>query len=483
MIRKPLAGVAATALLAAAAAAAAAAAPSPDAAARLRMAESWLATQLARDGVVGASAAVVHGEETIWARGFGYANAEARVPATPDTRYSVCSISKLFTSMLAMQERDAGRLDLDAPVETILPWARLQPVEGQDGPVTARAIMSHVAGLPREIDFPYWSEARFPDSPTIRARVGEQAMLYRGFDQYQYSNLGLTLLGEMAATTAGGEFGPLVTRRILAPLGLTNTTPEIPLALRGKALAIGYTARGTGWSRQPFPPYTLNGVAPAAGFASTANDLARFAGWQFRLLRTGGDEVLKASTLREMQRAHWVTPDRPDEARGLGFAILSQGGKTLVGHAGWCPGYRSQLLMRLPDRIAVVLLTNVDDADTSALAREVYDLVSPPLLADAAPAKRTRDFSAFEGRYGLPESASDQLVVQLGDELVSLPLFLASGAAKSLTRWKPSGDDRFRRVLESGAPGDELRFDRDRRGQVTRLWIHSNPMNRMGESR
>ncbi|WP_448580538.1 serine hydrolase domain-containing protein [Thermaurantiacus sp.] len=457
------------------------AAPSPDAAARLRMAEAWLETQLARDGVVGASAAIVSGEDTIWAKGFGLANAAGRVPATPDTRYSVCSISKLFTSMLAMQERDSGRLDIDAPIETVLPWAKLAPAEGQDGPVTARAIMSHVAGLPRETDLPYWSEVRFPEPAAIRARVPEQAMLYRGFDQFQYSNLGMTLLGEMAAATAGQPFAPLVTNRILAPLGLTRTTPEIPIALRGRELAIGYTSRRTGWAREPFPPYTLNGVAPAAGFASTAHDLARFAAWQFRLLRQGGEEVLKASTLREMQRTHWVAPDRPDQAWGLGFAIISHGGKTLVGHGGWCPGYRSQLLMRVPDRIAVILLTNVDDADASALTREVYDLVAPALVADASPKPRTRDLGAFEGRFGRPRTASDLYVAQLGDELLTLPLFQAMGTAKALTRWKPAGEDRFRRLLDSGALGDELRFERDRNGRVVRLWIHSNPMERMGD--
>ncbi|MFN3592563.1 MAG: serine hydrolase, partial [Thermaurantiacus sp.] len=62
-----------------------ASAANPDVSARLRMAEAWLGTQLGREGVVGASVAVVHGEETLWARGFGMANPARRVPATPDT--------------------------------------------------------------------------------------------------------------------------------------------------------------------------------------------------------------------------------------------------------------------------------------------------------------------------------------------------------------------------------------------------------------
>jgi CubicO group peptidase (beta-lactamase class C family) len=473
------------ALAAALLAAPAAAASDPDVAARLRMAEAWLGTQLARDGVTGASAAIVHGEEALWARGFGMANPARRIAATPDTRFSICSISKLFTSMLAMQERDAGRLDLDAPVGRVLPWFRIGPVEGSDGPpepVTARGILVHASGLPRETDIPYWREVAFPDSAAIRARVPQQAMLYPGFQTYQYSNLGMTLLGDMAAATAGQPFGALVTARILAPLGLTRTTPDLPLALHGTELAVGHSARRMGWARRPIPPYTLNGIAPAAGFASTANDLARFAAWQFRLLASGGEEVLKAATLRDMQRTHWVTPDKPDEARGLGFAIIPHGGKTLVGHGGYCPGYRSSLLMRPQERIGIVLLANVDDLDTAALARELYDLVAPGLGSGAAPAARTADWSAFEGRYGRPQSALDMLVVQVGNELLTLPLFQPRGVAREIERWQPAGPDRFRRLLEFGALGEELRFARDGRGRVTQMWRHSNPLDRMPDT-
>ncbi|MFQ3666788.1 MAG: hypothetical protein SNJ79_12310, partial [Sphingomonadaceae bacterium] len=78
-------------------------------------------------------------------------------------------------------------------------------------------------------------------------------------------------------------------------------------------------------------------------------------------------------------------------------------------------------------------------------------------------------------------SAGDWQIVQLGDELMSVPLFVGTGVAKASTRWRPSGEDRFRRVLDSGALGDELRFERDRAGRVVRLWVHSNPMQRMGD--
>ena len=455
----------------------------PDVAARLRAAEAWLGTQLARDGIPGASAAIVHDQQVLWSRGYGHANLKASVPATPSTRYSICSISKLFTSMAAMRERDAGRLDIDAPVSRYLSWYNIREVDKADGPVTARGIMSHVAGLPRESDTPYWREAKFPDIATVRARLGEQSNLYPRFAAQQYSNLGMTLLGEMVAASSKQDYHAYVRDHLLRPLGLRHTTSELPIELHGRDFAVGYTSRQTGWSRDPFPAYKLNAIAPAAGFASTAMDLGKFASWQFRLLEQGGETVLRASTLREMHRVHWMTPDKPDETWGLGFANYVHNGKSFVGHGGWCPGYRSALMMRPQDKLAIILLTNADDTSTGRLTRELYDLVGPDIAraakATKAPEARKADLRAFEGLYGARRSASDVYVSQIGDDLVTTSLYSETNTAKNATRWRHQGGKLFRRVREDDSLGEELRFETDSSGRATRLWVHSNPLDRI----
>jgi CubicO group peptidase (beta-lactamase class C family) len=454
----------------------------PDLAARLRAAEAWLGTQLARDGVTGASAAIVHDQQILWSKGFGYANLRGKVPATPATRYSICSISKLFTSMAAMRERDAGRLNIDAPVSQYLGWYNIRDVEKPDGLVTARAIMSHVAGLPRESDTPYWREAKFPDIATVRTRLAEQSNLYRPYAAQQYSNLGMTLLGEMVAATSKQDYHDYVSANFLKPLGLTHTTSELPVERHGKDFAVGYASRLTGWSRDAIPPYKLNAIAPAAGFASSAIDLGKFASWQFRLLANGGEEVLRASTLREMHRVHWMTPDKPEETWGLGFASFMHAGKSFVGHSGWCPGYRSALIMRPQEKLAIVLLTNVDDTSIGRLPRELYDLVGPEVAkaakATAPPAPRKANFHAYEGTYGEGRSASDVHVAQVGDELVSISLYQESNVAKGATRWRHQGGSVFRRIREDDSLGEELRFEMDPSGRPKRLWVHSNPLDR-----
>jgi CubicO group peptidase (beta-lactamase class C family) len=468
----------------------------PKVSARLRAAEAWIETSLARENIAGASMAIVHDQQVVWSRGFGHANVERRLAATPQTRYSICSISKLFTSMAAMRERDAGRLDIDQPVSAYLPWYNIRDVQRPDGPVTARAIMSHVAGLPREADTPYWSDVRFPDIATVRARLGEQTNLYRAYDHLQYSNLGMALLGNVVEATSGQDYHAYIRANFLTPLGLTRTTSEIPVRMRGGELAIGYAARRTGWNRDAIPAYTLNALAPAAGFASTAEDLGRFASWQFRLLASGGENVLRSSTLREMQRVHWMTPDSPNETWGLGFGTYQHAGKTFVGHGGYCPGYRTTLMMRPQDKLAIVVLMNVDDGESGRIARQLYDLAGADIVRAAAaltppagPAPRPQqppetagptpaaDLAPYEGTYRTSRSASDVYVAPYGNELMVIDLFVDTPAS-DITRLRHVEGDRFRVVRPNDTLAEEVRFDRDRQGRVTRIWWHSNYLDR-----
>jgi CubicO group peptidase (beta-lactamase class C family) len=495
-MRRAAAAVALTAMLFPAPAVSQEIAQDPKVAARLRSAEAWIQTQLASENVAGASMAIVHDQEVVWSRGFGYANVARKVPATPRTRYSICSISKLFTSIAAMRERDAGRLDIDRPISDYVSWYNIRDVESPDGPVTARGIMSHVAGLPRESDTPYWTQVKFPDIATVRARLGEQTNLYRAYEHLQYSNLGMTLLGEAVAATAKQNYHDYVRANLLAPIGLSRTTSELPLRLRGGEFAIGYGARRTGWAREPIHGYTLNALAPAAGFASTAEDLGRFASWQFRLLAGGDQKILKPSTLREMHRVHWMTPDDPNETWGLGFASYQHGGKTFVGHGGYCPGYRTTLMMRPQDKLAFIVLFNIDDGDPGRFARQLHDLAGADILRAAAAAKPSTgpepqpqqppaaappvpavDLSRFEGTYAGTHSADDLYVAPYGNELMVLDLF-APRPADEIIRLRHVEGNRFVRLRKNDSLAEEIRFDTDRNGRATRLWWHSNYLDR-----
>jgi CubicO group peptidase (beta-lactamase class C family) len=252
---------------------------------------------------------VVHDQSVLWSRGFGQAHVERAVPATAETMYSICSISKLFTSVAVMQQRDASRLTLDDPVAKHLPWMTIEQSFEGSGPVTVRGILTHSSGLPREVDFPYWT-GPVPVPPATRCSEIPVKTPYPA--SATSTRTGPHLAGELAAATSGQPFGEYVRRSILDPLGLRDTRTDHEDALRGGRLATGYTGVRRDGSRQAVPRYAVRGIAPAAGFTSTVLDLGRFASWQFRVLGAAGGtatEVLAANTLREMQRVQWMDPD------------------------------------------------------------------------------------------------------------------------------------------------------------------------------
>lgn len=449
----------------------------PRVASALELARTWLEAQRAYERIPGVSAEILHDQEVLWSGGFGKADVADGRPASADTIFSICSISKLFTSVAVMRERDTGRLRLDDPVGKHLSWFHLKKTEGE-GEVTIEGLLTHASGLPRESDYPYWSapDFAFPTHEQIVAKISSQSELYPPETSFQYSNLGLTLAGEIVASTSGMPYADYVRENILGPLKLTSTTPEMPEPERSKRLATGYTALDREGRRKPLPFFKANGIAPAAGYASTAGDLGRFAAWQFRLLGRGGSEILKATTLREMQRVHWIEPDF-ETVFGLGFAIRRNDSKIFVGHGGSCPGYRTELLLMPEEKVATVFLANAQGVDSWQWARRLYDIVAPAVRdAVKEPGKgKTPDpeLRKYAGTYGGQPWAGEIAVLPWEDGLAMLELPTME-PVKDLVKLKKTGENTFRRIRKDEKLGEEVVFEMGPDGKPIRFTHHSN---------
>jgi len=455
--------------------------------------ETWLDAQRAYENIPGISAALVHDQELIWAGATGLADPESGAPATPQTAYSICSISKLFTAIGVMQLRDEGRLRLDDRVTDLLPWFDIREAYEGAPSVTVRGILTHSAGLPRESDFPYWVEPfDFPTREQVVERLGEQEMLYPADRYYQYSNLGLTLAGEIVAEVSGTPYGEYVRSHILDPVGMTATWPEIAEYPHPERLAAGYSATRRDGTRKRMPPFAVEGVVPAAGFASTVEDLARFASWQFRVIETGGDEVLGANTLREMQRVHWLDPGW-QTTRGLGFGIYRSDGVTYVGHYGLCPGYYSALRMHVPSQLAAIVMMNAIALSPAALSQEAIQIIGPAveqaiddgraaqqgtLRSDYEPALLPPEFERFIGSYDENPWGGEAAVVawEAGLAILWLPTM---SPVDGLTPLEHAEGNRFRRIRDDGELGETYEFVEDDNGQVVGLRYHSNTYPRL----
>ena len=414
----------------------------------------WLEAQRAYTQIPGVSFAIVHDQELVATGGFGRADLSLGRIASADTIYSICSISKLFTSIAIMQLRDKGKLRLDDAVAQHLPWFQLRRSRGE-GEITIEGILTHASGLPRESDYPYWSGPDFisPSRDDLVRRIREQDALYAPEAHFQYSNLGLALAGEIVAAASHLSYATYVRKNILDPLAMNSTYSDMPASERGKRLATGYSALTRKGTRDPMPFLLAKPWRLPWGYASTARDLARFASWQFRLLRNGGDEVLRATSLREMYRVHWMEPDL-QTIWGLGFGIVIEDGKLAAAHDGSCPGYRTVFGLVPDDMITIVFLTDAQGVEVMEYLKPILRLLTPAIRAAVKdPGKGEPVPAALQKYVGTYATrAEDGEVVKL----------------------KQLGPDTFRRVRADDALGEEIVFELGPDGMAKRFKRYSD---------
>jgi D-alanyl-D-alanine carboxypeptidase len=445
----------------------------PGVAARLEVLDAWIAETVESREQPGLSIGIVYDQELIWAKGYGFADVQAKTPATPSTIYRIASITKLFTATALMQLRDQGKLQLDDPVRKYLPWFSIKDPFADDPTITIRHLMTHLAGLPRGSAGLPEGQRGFASRDQMIASLPEQELAIATETEFKYSNLAWALAGEIVAQVSGEPYDAYVERRILKPLAMTATyvrpTPTTP------GLATPYSRRVPGKPRRVQTFSDWAGLTPAANMGSTVEDLAKFAALQFRDEPAAAAAVLKGSTLREMQRVQWLRPDWKS-GQGLGFAIRRVDDQVQFGHGGSTAGFRTQIQMRPADKMAVIVLTNGDDGDPGHYVEQAFTLVGPAIRSATQTAKTATApdpaWQRYVGRYGREDADTESRITILNGELT----LLTSDAMVSDNPWEarvrlvPVREHVFR--MQGGSSSGELVvFHVDPQGRTTGMRV------------
>ncbi len=446
------------------------AAEAPPVKAALRIADEWLEYQVARQNLPSLSIGLVIGGDLLFKKSYGYADVESRTPATADTIYSICSVSKVFTAAAALQLRDANELSLDQEISELIPWYRKRDTFPAGGPVTVHGLLSHSSGLPDDLKGTYWSDQRFPSRDEVEELLNEATALFPASTREEYSNVGYEMAGFVVEETAGRSFADYIRSEFLEPLGMDDTTLDIPVG--DPKLATGYSGGGRSNQRDEIAPYQIKSLTAAAGMASTVNDLLKFVTWQFRVLASGETEILSPSTLREMMTVQWFNPGQTAH-RGYGYSVVDLGGQTIAGKDGGCPGYVSLVILDPQTQLGGVLLINANGADPWAFLRGASELLGPALgraaaMAQASMGEAPTDLSRFEGVYRGYPSDMEVVLVADGGTLVQASLNTLSPAG-GLVKLRPVGDLRFERLGSNGETVAEVVFVPDGDGAIAEL--------------
>jgi len=352
--------------------------------------KTFIQSQMSEKSIVGLSIAFMDaemepGSRLIWAQGFGMADKEAGKQASADTIYCIGSSSKTITAAALLKQKDAGKIDLDQPVQKYIPDFSLQiryPDTGQNNRITPRTLLDMHAGVPGDlynglfVIFPPWYgkyinwllaylQTDYPSHPPgSLASYGNTGIVLAGHAAY--------LVGKEEADT---DFQAFVKRTVFDPLGMDSTLSEVV----GKDLpnlAVPYV-QGT-----PETPANSNGTA-TGGFYSTVKDMSKF----ITMLLLDGlmedkERFLNAETVREMGKSHKTDLDTNSYYQpGLGLDSVSL--PTFYGVApdqgvygrAWAKngstGPYNAMIMLLPDaglKLGVVVLSNSDTASEAVYA-------------------------------------------------------------------------------------------------------------------
>ncbi len=435
--------------------------------------EVWFDAQIDYDNLPGITASIVSDQELIWAGAYGMANIDENIKAEVKTLCSICSISKLFTSVAIMELYDEGKLRLDDKINDVLPWYDLEQQYSDSGPITIRSLLSHSSGLPRENTFSHWSGPNysFPNKAQIQAKLSTQKTLYPSSTYYQYSNLAFTLLGYVVEEVSGESFEDYIEKNILSQLELQNTSPTMPVSLHGTDLAVGYSVLSRNGTRKKMNSFQANGVAAAAGFSSNVEDLAKFASWQFRLRDSKLTEILKPSSLKNMHNVHWTDPNW-GATRGLGFGVWKgSDGNKWVGHDGYCPGYQTVLQLNLKNKLAYSVMINANGVDLNKYVNGMHTLINKvkPFKKDAT---KEKNLEQYIGYYEWDMSNESYVSPWQGNlAIIELP---TDSPSNSMRIFKHIDGDNFRSIRDDGSLGEALEFERNNKGEIYRYKLFNN---------
>lgn len=307
-------------------------------------------------GAPGAAITVMKDGQVIWSEGFGFADVENQVPATPETRFRIGSVSKPLTSIALGLLYEAGKLDLDAPIQRYVPG-----FPEKRWPVTVRQVAGHVAGIRHYVGDEFASMVPYPSVDSSLSIFRDDSLLFEPGTRYSYSSYGWNLLSAVVEHLAGVPFLTFMRTRVFEPAGLRHTIPEYPDSLIPHRSRF-YTRNDGG----PIvnAPYVDNSYKWAGGgFLSTTMDLARF-----------GNLMLENRLLKPATRDLWWTSlrlrDGKETGYGIGWTVVRDSlGLVRVGHTGGSMGGTASLQIFPREHLVIAVLVNSDRTFIAAVPR------------------------------------------------------------------------------------------------------------------
>ena len=311
--------------------------------------DAYVTEQMNNLGIPGMALGIVQDGQIVHLQGFGVADSSGRA-VTPQTPFYIGSVTKSFTALAVLQLVEAGKVDLDAPVQTYLPWFELADQEAS-AKIKVRNLLNHTTGISRIDGERDWTSQKGLEE-TVRGLDTIQLTQPVG-RTFQYSNLNYNIAGLIVEKVSGQSYGDYVVQHIFDPLDMRHS-----YASRAPALADGlseghhYMFGHAFVSEGPIPPAHL----PSGFLIASVEDMAHYTIAQLNDGRYGDTAILSAQGIAELHAP--AIPAGEDAHYAMGWGESTWDGIPTVWHNG-SDGRNHSMVTLMPDRgVGVVLLAN-----------------------------------------------------------------------------------------------------------------------------
>lgn len=310
--------------------------------------DDYLKAQMAAQHIPGLSVAVVQDGIVVKTAAYGLSDVKAKTPATLDTLYGLGSCTKPFTAVAVLQLKEAGKVDLDAPISRYL-----DGLPAAWSAITVRQLLTHTSGLPNYrplLNLAKLSDPKYTQPNAVVSLLASRPLDFPPGTRFEYSNTNYHLLGKLIEKVSGQSYGAYLAAYQFKAAGMTATRLGTPPE-RVPHQAVGYNGDGkTCVPNSIFLPANLD--VGDSGLLSTAGDLAK---WTTAL---AAGQLVSEATLKEMTAPGTLTDGTPI-SYGLGLVVAQYKGRTLVGHSGAVPGYSSTIDYFVGSKLAVIMQCNL----------------------------------------------------------------------------------------------------------------------------
>jgi CubicO group peptidase (beta-lactamase class C family) len=285
---------------------------------------------MADSRVPGVSVALVDADRVRWLQGFGQTDWTGGKSITPDTAFSIQSMSKTFTALTVMMAVQDGLVDLDKPITTYLPDFTVHSIF-EDHPerrITLRHLLSHTSGLGFDAPVGNNDDASGAGFEAHIRSISETWLKMPVGKDYSYSNMGIDLAAYILQVVSGKPFPEYAEEKVFTPLGMTHSTYDVAKITADPDRAIGHAV---GFDRLPVEVPMMG----AGGVYTTASDLGRFLQFMLKGGRVNGTQVLRAGLVDEMMTVPFdVNNTRHGDPYALGVSWYLD-----TAHQIWYPNH------------------------------------------------------------------------------------------------------------------------------------------------